>query len=69
MSVCLVKHSNEEYRLHDSDGTVLYDGWAERPSTDEIADEMAEPWRLSVGGFRYRDLTTDGETAPWNDDQ
>lgn len=80
MTLYIVKHGDNDYRLHAEDGTELGSG-TNRPDAREMVDWLAEYHNgasilgnvtarrrytdIVTGEVRYRDLTIDGETVPW----
>jgi len=80
MTLYLVKHGAEDYRLHAEDGTELNSGTDrpdERTMVDWLADYhnaasiLADPdaraqfTDIVTDAVRYRDLTISDETVPW----
>lgn len=81
MTLYLVKHSENDFKLHQEDGTVLGTNRTERPDKREMANILAEEYGGSsimgnetarsqytdvvAGAVNYRDLTFEQETVPW----
>lgn len=81
MTLCLVKHASNDFRLHRADGTELNTG-SERPDKRTQVDWLAAYHNgasilgdpdarkqftdIVADDVRYRDLTVPDETVPWN---
>lgn len=80
MTLFVVKHGNNDYRLHTEDGTELHSGTS-RPDQRTQVDWLAEYHNgasilgdpdarqqytdIVAGAVKYRDLTISDETVPW----
>lgn len=80
MTLYLVKHGSNDFRLHKADGTELNSGTA-RPDRRTQVDWLAQYHNgasilgdpaaraqytdIVTGAVRYRDLTIPDETVPW----
>lgn len=70
MTLYLVKHDRNDYRLHESDGTETGNSWSwdEWLPTDESKRvSHVESVEQAAGGSNwvYRDMTLDDESVPW----
>jgi len=64
MTFYLVKHSDSDYQLHNSDGSTV-SGWDTKPSESQMAYQLTNGWQIVTDGWCYRDFTIEGETVPW----
>jgi len=64
VTLYIVKHAEEDYRLHKEDGSEI-DAYAERPTKSDIIASLSNGYMLITEGYNYRDLTIDAETVPW----
>jgi|GEM_PF-5721563 len=80
MTLYIVKHGADDYRMHAVDGTVLGQGSAHPDARTKVdwlseyhngASILANPTAraqytdIVTGSVKYRDLTRDGEGVPW----
>lgn len=81
MTLYLVKHGADDYRLHRADGSQIGETKTTRPTDRAMVDMLAaehngasilgdpdarrEYTDVVTGAVRFRDLTIDGESVPW----
>jgi len=81
MTLYLVKHGSNDYRLHRADGSEISSPMSSRPDARTQVDMLTDEYNganilddptarrlytdIVTGEVRYRDLTIPDETVPW----